>query len=356
VSDRRRRTLLLGAVAAAALPGTTWSQADWRRVAVPAYSARDVVDGFMRGHAWPAANAWRRACAELVAAIEPLRGAGNGDARAVALVQARSAWVQAMTRWARLAAVAVGPLLTRRSGRRVDFPARTPLVERAIAAAPSGEAAMERIGSAAKGLPALEWMLWSTTAPRTDAEAHYAFEAARDVQREAIVLADAFATHAPMDDDAVSTTFAEIVNQWIGGLEQLRMQRLLRPVEEARARGRRVALLVRPWSGADAADRAARWQALRDVAVFAGPVAPGRGQGSLVPIETMLRGRGLNPLADRLARAARAADLAVQGATGNRADAMRTAARTIGAVRHLAETGIAPALDVRVGFSDADGD
>jgi uncharacterized protein len=159
-----------------------------------------------------------------------------------------------------------------------------------------------------------------------------------------------------MDDEAVVAAFAEILNQWIGGLEQLRMQRLVRPVEEARTRGARAPLLLRPWAGIDADERAVRWRAMRAAAVFAGGAAPARGQGQLVPIETYLRGRGLNPLADRLRAVTTSVDRALRAAADNRPAAMLGAGRQLGLTKHLAEADVAPALEVRVGFSDADGD
>jgi uncharacterized protein len=43
-------------------------------------------------------------------------------------------------------------------------------------------------------------------------------------------------------------------------------------------------------------------------------------------------------------------------AADNRPAAMLGAGRQLGLAKHLAEADVAPALEVRVGFSDADGD
>lgn len=344
----RRRALLSGIVACTAA-SNAWAQADWRQVAVPLYGPQDFVKGFILGHALPRARDWQASCATLV---QTLAGAGEAG-------EARLAWKAAALDWAALAAVATGPLVSRRSARRVDFqPVRTALVLRAIEAAPVGAEAMDRIGSAAKGLGALEWLLWAPAAPRHDAARAFAVEAARDMQRESDALAEAFAAMAEreMDDEAVVAAFAEILNQWIGGLEQLRMQRLVRPVEEARTRGAQRPLLLRPWSGIDAEERGVRWRALQAAAVFTGNVAPLRGQGQLVPIESYLRGRGLNPLADRLRALAASADGALRSAANDRPAPMLLAAQNLNKAKHLAEAEVAPALEVRVGFSDADGD
>jgi predicted lipoprotein len=346
-----RRTLALAAACAALAPLSLHAQTDWRRVAVPFYSPRDVVIGHLREFALPRAITWQRACASLVDALSPPAAARRAAARA--------AWREAAITWSALAAVATGPLLTRRSARRVDFhPVRVPLIQRAIAQAPSGEQGMERVGSAAKGLGALEWLLWSREAGDDAATWAYALEMARDLQREADALvADHHAAiERRLDDAAVAAAFSEIVNQWISGLEQLRLQRLLRPVEEAASRGAQAPVAIRPLAGIDAAERRARWQALQSLAILGGAAAPARGGGALVPLETYLRGRGLNPLADRLRQSLERAGAAVGAAEGGTPQAMRRAARAVGAARHLAEADIAPALDVKIGFSDADGD
>lgn len=314
------------------------------------YGPQDFVKGFVQGHALPRARAWQASAAALVQVLDD-GGRPVGDAR--------RAWQSAALDWVALSAVATGPLVSRRSARRVDFqPVRTTLVLRAIEAAPVGEAAMDRVGTAAKGLGALEWLLWAPEAPRTDAAKAFAREVARDIQREADAVFDAFKSlsEGEMDDEAVVAAFAEILNQWIGGLEQLRLQRLVRPVEEARSRNARAPLKLRPWSGIDAQERAVRWQSLQAAAVFNGNAAPARGQGEPVPIETYLRGRGLNPLADRLRALTLAAGQALRAATDERPQALLKAAQRLGQARHLAEAEVAPALEVRVGFSDADGD
>jgi uncharacterized protein len=349
----RRRTLLVETLACAAACTTatrTWAQADWRRVAVPMYGPQDFVKGFVLGHALPRARAWQAACVALVRSLD-------GGVRSSH--EARQAWTGAALAWAALSALATGPLVTRRSARRVDFmPVRTALVLRAIEAAPVGEEAMDRVGSAAKGLGALEWLLWAPAAPRHDAARAYTTEVARAVQREADAVVEAFVSMAEreMDDEAVVAAFAEILNQWIGGLEQLRLQRLVRPVEEARTRGARAPLPLRPWAGIDGQERTARWQALQAAAIFAGGAAPPPGQGLLVPIETYLRSRGLNPLADRLRALTTSAERALVVAADNKPAPMLRAAQRLGQAKHLAEADVAPALEVRVGFSDADGD
>lgn len=354
----QRRCFIVGIAAGGAAATQAWAQVDWRKEAVPLYGPQDFVQGFVQGLALPRARAWQAACAALVQTLAQRQASATGQSPGAAS-EARQAWRTAALAWAASSAVAIGPLVSRRSARRVDFhPVRTALVLRAIAAAPSGESAMDRVGSAAKGQAALEWLLWAPQAPHDDAAKAFATEVARDLQREADAVVAGFAAQAgrAMADAEVVAAFAEILNQWIGGLEQLRMQWFVRPVEEARTRGAPAPLPQRPWSGIDAEERAARWQALQATALFAGTAAPPAGQGLSVPIETYLRGRGLNPLADRLRAQMGAAGRAVQAAADNQPEALLGAAQPLAQAKHLAEAEVAPALEVRVGFSDADGD
>ena len=75
-----------------------------------------------------------------------------------------------------------------------------------------------------------------------------------------------------------------------------------------------------------------------------------------LPFETLLRGRGLNPLADRLVAATAQADAAMGAADPHQAAGVRAAAQALAALGTLVQDELAPALDERMGFSDADGD
>jgi uncharacterized protein len=321
------------------------AQTDWRRVAVPAYTPSSFVDGALRFWFVPRADAFARAATQLVEALRTDCGPA-----------ARQAWRETLLAWTRLSAIAIGPLLERRSARRIDFqPSRPASIERAIAAQPDGEAALERIGSAAKGFGALEWLLWTRT---TSASCAYALQLALDIAREAGALQAAFAAQRDRarDDEAVVAVMDEMLNQWIGGLEQLRLQGIERPLHDARSRsrsrGRGAPTFPRGPSGTSAAEREARWQALRTFAVFEAGAAPAPGEGP-VALETYLRGKGLNSLADRLRSSASRAGSGLGSAEPAR---LQAASRRLATLKHLAEADVAPALDVRVGFSDADGD
>lgn len=337
----RRRTF---AVAAAVLPFGVHPQTNWRQVAVPAYTPAAFVDGALRFWFVPRADEFAAVASRLAAALRD----GCGPA-------AQTAWREALLAWVRLSAVSIGPLIERRSARRIDFqPTRPASIEKAIAERPEGEAAFERIGSAAKGYAALEWLLWDRAAPKTIEACAYALQLGLDIGREADALRTAFVAlrDRERDDATVVALMGEAVNQWIGGLEQLRLQGIERPLHDARSRGRALPAFPRAASGMSAAERDARWAALRTLAVFDAPAAPVAGEG-LVPLETYLRGKGLNPLADRLRDTAARSG---RGLASAASPALQATARELAGLKRLVEGEVAPALDVRVGFSDADGD
>ena len=371
----------------------TGTQAAPPVVAVPFYDAGHFVQGLHRDLTAPAARRFAEGSAALAGALR-----GHCDAGGVgSLTDARRRWTIAVGAWERLSALAVGPLLERRSLRAIDFaPPRAALIERAIAAQPQGAEAMERIGTPAKGLPTLEWLLWTRPVQRGTPACAYAVEVAADVEREAQALAGEFTALAANDwsgDESAGPAMAEALNQWLGGIERLRwaqMERPLRaqrggadaedadggsarsgvdraeaamgasaatePAEAGSASRREAAGFPRQPSGQTAAAWSAEWDTLRRLGrAPTGREPPRPGEG-LVPFETYLRGRGLNPQADALRRAVDAADAALRGLTPASPPRVLAAARALQALGRLVESQVAPALQVSIGFSDADGD
>ena len=324
-------------------------------VAVPFYDAGHFVQGLHRALTAPAAQRFAARAGALSTALR-----GHCDARgAGSLADARAGYGAAVDAWERLSAVAVGPLLERRSLRAIDFaPPRPALIERAIDAQPRGAEAMERVGTPAKGLPALEWLLWTRPVERDTPACRYAVEVAADIGREADALAGAFDALARRDwsgDEAAGPAMAEALNQWLGGLERLRWAGIERPLRAAAGAGD-VPAFPRRASGGTAAAWAAEWDTLRALGrLAAGAAPPQPGQG-LVPFETYLRGRGLNPQADALRRAIAQADTALDGLMPESGPRLQAAARALDALAREVEGQVAPALEVSIGFSDADGD
>lgn len=336
-------------------------QQSWRHDAVPFYATTHALQGLYTHWATPRAVAF----AEAAAAMPPaLRALCTAPAAAPTLDGARAAWQRSMLAWEALSGVAVGPVIARRAQRQIDFaPTRPQLIERAIKTQPQGAKAFERVGTPAKGLPALEWLLWTQPAAPQSPACAYAVEVALDVEREATALRTAFEATTGTDWEAEdqqersTQAMGEFINQWVGGIERLRWAHMEKPLRAAQ--GTRTPDYPRLASGQTVAAWQAEWQAVRSLAVLPdGAAVPAPG-AAVVPLETYLRGRGLNPLADRLLQAAQAVDqaLAPLAPTGV-PDAARVlpAAKALSALKHLAEAEIAPALEVSIGFSDADGD
>ncbi|MBK6742837.1 MAG: imelysin family protein [Hydrogenophilales bacterium] len=294
-------------------------------------------------HDWyaPRAAAFAVASAALTPAVQVLCEATPSQADA-SLQQARRHWLDVLAAWERLAGVAIGPVLERRSQRQIDFtPTRPRMIEKAIKATPKSAADMELIGTPAKGLPALEWLLWTQpVAPGTPACA-YAVRVAEDIRREAEVLRQA----KPGLADA-QTLLSELVNQWVGGIERLRWPGMEMPVRVAATSATPVEPdFPRRSSGAAPLAWAAQWRALRELAMT--------GDASLAGA---LRARGHAALADALTGAVREADSAMQALeTGDR-ERILAAAKRLAALKKQVENDVAPALGVTIGFSDADGD
>lgn len=356
--------VLAGAMGAtAAAQGAGAAQDAIAPAAVPYYTPGHFMQGLHRDVTAPAAAEFSKQAARLEPSLRTLCASTPGAGEA-ALAEARMRWSDAMRAWDGLAALAIGPLIERRSLLHIDFtPTRPALIGRAIEKRPAGAAALEKIGTPAKGLPALEWLLWTKpVGPRSPACA-YAAEVAADVGREAAALARAFEAAAGREwskDDAASTAMGEAINQWLAGLERLRWQDIERPLRAAQDGGGKAPLSApafpRQASGQSAASWSAQWQALHRVALQA-EAAPPQPGGGLVTIETYLRGRGLNSEADALRRAVQEADTAMRNGLSAGATArLLAAAKALADLKRVLEARVAPALEVSIGFSSADGD
>ena len=274
------------------------------------------------------------------------------------LAAPREAWRDGLLAWARLGSVAIGPLVERRALRRIDFgPTRPELLARAIDSHPAGEADMEQIGSAAKGLPALERLLFAVPARPGADDCRYAVELAADIAHEADAQVEAFdpANADTPDDEQAAAAFSEMLNQWVGAVEALRDQGMLRPLHQRQTRGSATLQLARDASGASVAEREARWQTLRAL-VVPERGAPAAADAALPTLTSQLRGLGQGRMADRLGGAVRRAEVALAAAHDNAPARLQAAARRLAELKALVEAEVAPALGVHIGFSSADGD
>lgn len=357
MTSRARRSILKLAAVALLASGArpVLAQSAGSDIAVPFYKPEDVVAGLYQHWGQPRAADFASAAKALQAATA--RFCSGSDAQ-TGLAEVRATWKAAATNWDRLTAVTFGPLIERRSVRAIDFrPTRPQLIERAIKQAPRGAAAMERIGTPAKGLPALEWLLWEQPVAAGSPACAYAVEVATDIVREAQALQGAFAaaTPAEWDNERTAGAFTEFVNQWVGSVERLRWQEIERPVREAGSSSRSAARFPRSASGATAASWAAHWQGLRDLAVSTQKNVPQPGK-AVIPIELYLHARGQLALAQRWKAQITEASAAMEGLAPTAQERLLPAAKALASVKRMAEEKIAPALNVSIGFSDADGD
>ena len=340
--------------------GQALAQTNWAQVAVPAYSPTHVLQGLHQHWTLPRSDDFAREAQALPVAVKALCDAAPPAAQAQSA--ARGQWQATTHAWERLSAVAVGPLITRRSQRQIDFsPTRPKLIERAIKTAPVGPQAMELVGTPGKGLPALEWLLWTRPVAPGSAACRYAVEVAFDIEREALALQQDFKTLAATnwqnaEPDTVLAGMGELVNQWVGGVERLRWAQMEKPL---RAAGDKEAPeWPRAASGQTMQSWTAQWESLQALGVLQGKEAPALGQG-LVPLETYLRGMGLNPVANALLAASQDSNQRIQKLAVSRSPGhpqVLDAARSLAALKRVAEGQVAPALDIGMGFSDADGD
>ena len=335
----RRQCLVIGAAGLAA-SGTGWAQRRPRhdpRVAAPFVNPSDFVKNALQLHFLPAAQAFARSSNAL---RDPL---AQGCA---ALPLLRERWLAALLDWERLAAVAVGPLIERRSARTIDFwPTRQAMIDAAVAVAPPDIKSLERIGAPAKGLPAIEHLLWQRQPDA--AQCTYAALLAQECAAEAQTILAGFQALAAREweDEAALPVLHDWVGQAVGGLEQLRWKKIGKP-----ARGGRKTDWPRFASGATRASLQATWDGLEDF--LRGPLS-GETQGS---ITGLLRGRGHLAIADTLDAQADRAHAAVVAADPAKPASMAAAQKAVAQVKSTLEDKAAAAMQIMVGFSDADGD
>lgn len=329
------------------------AQTNWRDVAVPAYVPSDFARSEALGQL-ARARTFASAAAAMQSSFMSACEAGT-----VAPAELRTRWKEAAGAWDALAAFPTGPLVERRSARAIDFmPVRREALQRAIASAPRTPEALERIGAPSRGFSALEAILWPTPPAAGSPACAFAAVVAAGIAREAHGIAQDAARRADatLEDEEAAARVAEAVNQWVAGLEQLRTTFMRKPLDVAAARGAKPEF-PRAASGQAVATWKTRWESLRDVAILGDRPVPAKDQDGIA-FETYLRGFGRNPVADELVAAVRRADRAM-GALAAPAPAnakVRAAADALGKLSQVMQDRVASALEVRIGFSDADGD
>lgn len=306
------------------------------RIASPAITQTDWVRNALQRHFVPAAQAFAQSSATL---RDTLAAACNP-------ATARLAWNAAMLDWERLSAVSVGPLLERRSARSIDFwPTRPAMVAAAVANPPQSAAALDDLGAPAKGLPALEFLLWQA-APDA-AQCAYAAALAQGCALEAQALLADFAALATRDwtPDTALTAFNEWFSQAVGGLEQLRWKKMGKPARSGRASD---------WPRATSGSTRTAWQA-SGASMQNFLVGTGRSQehGSL---NGYLAGENQLALSHQLEAAVALLHTRMQAADPARPASVTAAMQALTQAKKLLEDKVAPELKTMVGFSESDGD
>jgi predicted lipoprotein len=322
------------------------------QVAVPYYTASHVWQGLYQVHLPQQA----RAFAQTAQALRQTVHLRCDDASATPELNRQ--WQTTLQAWVSMSTPAMGTVLSRRSQRQIDFsPIRLTLLNQSLARLPRNQEEWARVGTPAKGFSALEWVLQP---PRDVARCAYALGLAQDIERESQALLEDTLSWSvqPLEEERVGAAFAEWVNQWLGAWERLRWGQIEQPIQKARTSGKSVAW-ARKRPEHNTMDWQAQWRVLYSQARLSPsqrlqPPEPGRG---VIPIEALLLGKGHIALAQRWGQALDRLDLQVRRLNANSSpQAWEAWARGMKVVTVLFQNEVAAALDVPLGFSDADGD
>ena len=334
--------------------------------AMPYYSLENALQGVYGFHMPPLAQRFHVQSAQLV---EATAGFCQGT---VALPALTAQWQTTQVSWEALLTPSIGPLVSRRSQRQIDFwPTRPALIARALEAEPRTLSDLMRVGTPAKGLPAMEWLLAQWAVPGqgqpSARDCRFMHLVAQGIAEEARALEAEFAALAAKDwaaspDDATAA-MAEWVNQWLAGLERLRWAQIEKPIvshqtSHADKPTGKIAF-ARLSRESNLAGWQVQWislltQARLTEAQYRHPPPPGK---ALVPIEALLLGKGQLALAERWVTALDKVTVGMAGLTPQSTPTQWLAVtQLMKTVSALFQNEVATALDIPLGFSDADGD
>ena len=293
------------------------------------------------------ASEFSRTAPVMSEAVKKLCQAPSGQT----LNEARLAWIDTMLAWEALDAIELGPLLERRSIYKIDFwPTRYREVENVARSPPSTVALLDRINAPAKGLPALEWLLWSEpqTPPVMAANSNctYAHLLAQGVVEEATQLDHAFQLLAARDltDAIAKELFSSLINQTFGGIELLRGKHMLKPATLNQGK-----YFPRVVSGQTANAWRARWTSIQELLV-------GNRVDPDASLNAYLGSLESPSIAEKLSAAAQHASTVLQQISLATPPAAEAASKALASVETIFANDVAPALHVTIGFHSYDGD
>ncbi len=332
-------------------------------VAAPYYSAEQAMQGLYTHHLPPLARAFQAEADQLVNAT------GRYCQGQIPLAELRAQWQRALVNWETLSTPAVGPLVTRRSQRQIDFwPTRPDLLRRSMEKGPLTLADMERVGTPAKGFPAFEVLIaqWAASGqPAPAAACRYAELVAQGIAVEARDLQNelgGWASKAWDDEpEATKAALAEWVNQWLAGLERLRWAHIEKPITSHQTTGNAAKGTAVPFARLDREtglrDWRAQWQSLLIQGRLPAGAPPPAAGSALVPMEALLMGKGQLALAQKWGQALDEVTAAMEQLTPRSSEReLLAVTKSMKTVTGLFQNEVAAALDVPLGFSDADGD
>jgi predicted lipoprotein len=302
-----------------------------------------------------------------------------------ALQAARLAWRDTMRTWRELEALQLGPTLARRTSKTIDFwPTRPAVIDKAVqmtgtlaVSGPEAEQAMQQWGTAAKGLPALEWLLFATDVPPaplvgSDGHCRYAQRISLSLAGETATLLAAWRDEAARwrspQPPPVHKALSDTVNLFIGSIELLRGKKLAKGAEmQARARSGTAVPGQRHLDAFDSmrsgATRELLWvhyEALAQLLLgrtrgldFTRDAPPLGLDDVLVQAGHAAQAAALAPAVQRTRRTLRALPADPRRWTPA---AVRRAAASLADLRAAIDPAVAQALDVTITFTDADGD
>lgn len=301
--------------------------------------------------------------AELRSAAVALCDAGGADPS-----DARSAWSAARAPWKRMEIVGFGPVVDEphRYGPLIDFwPARVGVVEDLLATSdPVDAAALANLGASVRGLPVIEFLLWSPDGALQDPRrCSYLVGLTEDLAANAVGLHDAWVAYAPaLEDPAAQTDFAYVdtqgvVDEWVNrmlfALSDIRAEKLGKPLGDANQGVAQPGSVESPFS-----DRSL--QDARDLYAGIEAVFDGRDQGIgdlLLPSRTPVSFTEDFEAARQRARLALAeVPEPLASAVIDDPERVRAAQEALRDVQIVIQVDLAQALGVALSFNDNDGD
>ena len=311
----------------------------------------------------PAQDRLRADTIELVTTVDALCGG-----RPVA--PARTAWRAVRADWSVTTAFAFGPVITQMQAGALDFwPVREATIEEKITAAPPTIDAtyIDGLGTSAKGLPALEYLLFVAPPAADTPRCAYAQALAADIARRTTEIADGWTTeHAEAlasagHGSAVYTSeqagLDAVVNATIENLYRIVKEKLDRPLGNLTGSAPDPTLVESRYSDGPLEDLGHDLDGFAAIYLGADLESGGEpGLGALVAArDARLDARIITQLASaRTALAAIPGPLA-PALTGDR-NAVQTARDEIDALRRLIKLDVASLLGVTLMLSDNDGD